>query len=70
MVNLNHSILKKMPLAIPPLDEQRRIIARVDELMELCDELETELKTAETDNRRLLEAILHEALAPVLEESA
>jgi type I restriction enzyme, S subunit len=49
---------------LPPLAEQHRIVGRVDELMALCDRLETQLATAQTASRRLLEAVLHEALAP------
>jgi len=70
MVNLNHGILKKMPLAIPPLAEQHRIVAKVDELMALCDQLEAQLTTTEADSRRLLEAVLHETLSPPLAEAA
>jgi type I restriction enzyme S subunit len=55
---------------LPPLAEQHRIVAKVDELMALCDQLEAQLTTAEADSRRLLEAVLHEALAPALEETA
>jgi type I restriction enzyme S subunit len=51
--------LKRLPVAIPPLAEQHRIVAKVDELMALCDQLEAQLTTTQTDNRRLLEAILH-----------
>ena len=56
-------ILKKMPFPLPPLAEQHRIVAKVDELMALCDQLEAQLTTTQTDSRRLLEAVLHEALA-------
>jgi type I restriction enzyme S subunit len=62
--------LKRLPITIPPLTEQHRIVAKVDELMALCDQLEAQLTTTEADSRRLLEAVLHEALAPALEETA
>ena len=48
----------------PPLAEQHRIVAKVDELMALCDQLEAQLTTTQTDSRRLLEAVLEVALAP------
>jgi len=48
---------------VPPLAEQRRIVAKVDELMALCDRLEASLATANETRRRLLEALLAEALA-------
>jgi|ERR1017187_8682254 type I restriction enzyme S subunit len=48
---------------VAPLAEQLRIVAKVDELMALCDQLEAHLTTAQTESRRLLEAVLHEALA-------
>ncbi|HJH30164.1 MAG TPA: hypothetical protein C5S51_10855 [Methanosarcinaceae archaeon] len=31
------------PFPLPPFEEQRRIVAKVDQLMALCDELETKL---------------------------
>jgi type I restriction enzyme S subunit len=62
--------LKHLPFAVPPLAEQHRIVAKVDELMVLCDHLEAQLATTEADSRRLLEAVLHEALAPTLEKTA
>lgn len=47
---------------VPSLTEQHRIVTKVDELMALCDRLETQLTTTHTESRRLLEAVLHEAL--------
>jgi type I restriction enzyme S subunit len=47
---------------LPPLAEQQRIVARVDELMALCDQLEASLTTAQTEASRLLESVLHNAL--------
>lgn len=52
------------PFPLPPLAEQHRIVAQVDELMALCDRLEVSLATADDARRRLLEALLAEALAP------
>jgi type I restriction enzyme S subunit len=55
-----------LPIPIPPLAEQGRVVAKVDELMAVCDRLESQLTTAQTENRRLLEAVLHETLAPAV----
>ena len=47
---------------LPPLAEQRRIVAKVDELMAVCDQLEESLTTGDNTRRHLLDALLHEAL--------
>lgn len=44
---------------------KHRIVAKVDELMAVCDGLEAGLVAGEDTCDRLLEALLHEALAPV-----
>jgi type I restriction enzyme S subunit len=62
--------LKRLPIAVPPIAEQRRIVTKVDELMALCDRLEESLTVGENSRSRLLEAVLHEALAATLEEAA
>ena len=49
---------------LPPLAEQHRIVAKVDELMGPCDRLEASLATTGDGRRRLLDALLAEALAP------
>lgn len=52
------------PFPLPPLAEQHRIVAKVDELMALCDQLEASLTEGEQTRSKLLEAVLHEALEP------
>jgi len=53
-----------VPFPLPPLAEQGRIVAKVDELMVLCDRLEAALVEGEALGGRLLEAVLHTAAAP------
>ena len=68
--NVNGSALKNMLTPLPPLAEQLRIVAKVDELMTLCDRLEAALAQADTTRQRLLEALLHEALGTAEEREA
>lgn len=56
--------IQSLVVPLPPLAEQHRIVAKVDELMALCDRLEASLATTDQTRRRLLEALLHEALEP------
>jgi type I restriction enzyme S subunit len=42
---INAGDLKMAMIPLPPVAEQKRIIAKVDELMALCDQLESELKS-------------------------
>ena len=60
--SLKYSEFEVQHFPLPPLAEQHRIVAKVDELMALCDELETHLTTAATTRARLLDGTLHEAL--------
>ena len=62
--------LEALVFPLPPLAEQRRIVARVDELMALCDRLEASLASAAGASLGLLEAVLRDALAPALDEAA
>ena len=52
------------PFPLPPLAEQHRIVAKVDELMALCDQLEESLTTGDETRMWLVDLMLHEALEP------
>jgi type I restriction enzyme, S subunit len=59
---LNLDNIRSLPIPLPPIAEQQRIIAKVNELMLLCEQLEAQLTTAKSESRRLLEAVLYGAL--------
>lgn len=44
IINLNKGKIDQLVLPLPPVKEQERIVARLDELMVLCDKLESKLK--------------------------
>ena len=58
--NLTTEYLKRLTVPLYPIAVQRRIVAKVDELMTFCDQLETSL-TDTTATRRLLDEALEPA---------
>lgn len=54
------AVLKALPFPLPPLAEQRRIVAKVDQLMALVDDLETQLATSRATAKDLLDALVSE----------
>jgi type I restriction enzyme S subunit len=67
---LNLDNLRSLTVPLPPLAEQHRIVAKVDELMAICDQLEAQITVTEQDSRRFLESVLADALAPGIDLSA
>ncbi|MEN9933987.1 MAG: hypothetical protein RLZZ387_566 [Chloroflexota bacterium] len=55
--HVNIGDIRKMPLLVPPLAEQRRIVERVNQLMALCDDLETKLREERAAAERAAEAL-------------
>lgn len=54
-----------MVLPVAPIEEQERIVAKVNQLMELCDELEAKLRQAEADSEKLMKAAVGDLLASI-----
>jgi type I restriction enzyme, S subunit len=63
MPKINQTTLRSLPLPIPPLPEQRRIVAKVNELMTLVDQLESQLEQSKSLGEKLMEAIVAELTA-------
>ncbi len=53
----------EFPVPLAPIAEQHRIVAKVDELMGVCAELERSLTAEQSDKARLLVSLLHDALS-------
>jgi len=60
--NVNGTLMKSMIVSVPPLPEQHRIVAKVDELMALCDQLKARLADAQTTQLHLADAVVTNAL--------
>lgn len=54
--------LARYSFPLPPLAEQHRIVAKVDELLALCDDLEGRIVETADCQSQLLEALIHEAI--------
>jgi type I restriction enzyme S subunit len=55
--------IRLCPFAVPPLSEQHRIVAKVDELMAFCDQIKTQLSTAHQLHEKLAGALVEQAVA-------
>lgn len=60
---LNVGMIEQTPIPVPPLAEQRRIVAKVEQLMALVDALETQLAASRATAANLLAAVVAELTA-------
>ncbi|BAZ00152.1 restriction modification system DNA specificity domain protein [Tolypothrix tenuis PCC 7101] len=60
--NLNVGKIKETLIPLPPLAEQKRIVAKVDRLMSLCDTLEAKLKQGRDSSEKLMEVAAKQVL--------
>lgn len=51
--------LSDLPLALPPLEEQQRIVSKVYELMQLCDQLEQHQNLSSEAHNQLVDTLLN-----------
>ncbi len=58
VLNLNADKVRTVPIPLPPLAEQSRIVTRVEELMRLCDALEAKGQLEATQHAQLVSTLL------------
>jgi type I restriction enzyme S subunit len=63
--NLSGGMIRLTRVPLPPLAEQHRIVAKVDQLMALVDELERQQAASREKASNLLDAIVHEMTSGV-----
>ncbi|KPZ54438.1 restriction endonuclease subunit S [Pseudoalteromonas sp. P1-25] len=62
MKNVSREQIRSLVVALPPQKEQHRIVAKVDELMALCEQLKARITDAQTTKLHLTDAIVEQAL--------
>ena len=62
------SSVRVLPSPLPPIREQKRIVTKLDELMQYCDLLEESILNSQQRNEMLLKQFLREILISKSEE--
>ncbi len=63
MKNISRDNIKSLLLPLPPFQEQKAIVAKVEKLLTLCDQLETQITHNQTHAEQLMQAVLKEAFS-------
>lgn len=61
-MNISQSKLQAAPIPLPPANEQHRIVAKVNELMTLCDAIKAKLQAAQSTQITLTDTLAQNAL--------
>ena len=59
--NFNLGRIRSFPIPFPPLEEQKEIVATIEKLFTICDELESEINQNKTTVDNLMARVLKEA---------
>jgi type I restriction enzyme, S subunit len=63
MPKINQYQLSQIPIPLPPLSAQLRIVSKLNSLMSLCDSLEQSIKQSKSQTEMLLQSVLRESLS-------
>jgi type I restriction enzyme, S subunit len=58
MKNISREVINNLPILLPPITEQHRIVAEIDRLMALCNQLEESIEAAKSKHTDLLNALM------------
>ncbi len=58
MKNISREIMNNLPIPLPPIAEQHRIVAKIDQLMGLCDDLDQQIDAVTNKRTVLLSAVM------------
>jgi type I restriction enzyme S subunit len=61
--NLGLKAMNNLPIALPPVEEQKRIADKVDEFFSLCEILTSRLKDARKAQLQLATSVVDQAVA-------
>ena len=67
--NINAVSISNSLLPLPPLPEQKAIVAKVEKLLALCDQLETQITHNQNHANALMQAVLKEAFTQTTEQT-
>ena len=59
--NFNLGRIRSFPIPFPPLEEQKEIVATIEKLFTICDELESEINQNKTTVQTIMATVLKEA---------
>ncbi len=57
---IDSELVERFPIPLPPLPEQKRIVAKIDQLMALCDTLQDQLQSGRDTAAKLVDAVVSE----------
>ncbi len=61
--HVSHNEVMGSPIPLPPLAEQKAIVAKVEHLLALCDQLEARVASNLAHAEQLMQSVLKEAFA-------
>ncbi len=63
LASINKTQLRRCLVVLPPISEQQRIMTKLDELMQICDQLKANLQQSQVTQVQLTDALVEQALA-------